>query len=129
MGAGRGVYYEPTRKYEPKEETISLREGLRRAVIDDTIEQFTKYLDKYSWFDHTWADYEYALVVACYNGRLDIVKLLVGKKTNIHAGNESALNWAAEGGHIDIVNYLISCGSNTKWMLPSLRKKINLGKK
>src|SRR5690606_33138000 len=57
-------------------------------------------------------DIEYALQLACENGHLEIVRLLISLNSNIHADNESALRLASENGHLEIVRLLISLNSN-----------------
>jgi uncharacterized protein len=55
------------------------------------------------------------LHVACIEGQIEIVKLLVqlGLDINIEAGtfNAGAINRAASEGHYDIVRYLLTCGA------------------
>jgi ankyrin repeat protein len=51
---------------------------------------------------------DWALRYAAYNGHLAIVKYLIEQGANIHARDDLALRWAAaaEGGHLQVVNYL-----------------------
>ncbi len=57
------------------------------------------------------------LLVACRNGNLDIVRLLLahGAIVNNPGSNYSALNNAAISGHIDVVNELLDRGANPTW--------------
>ena len=57
------------------------------------------------------------LLVACSNGNLDIVKLLLahGAIVNNPDSNYSALNNAAISGHIDVVNELLDRGADPTW--------------
>ncbi|MNV73869.1 Ankyrin repeat protein [compost metagenome] len=48
--------------------------------------------------------------MAASKGRLDVVKYLVEKGTDIHAEDEGALRWAAYNGHIDVVEFLLEKG-------------------
>ena len=56
------------------------------------------------------------LMVACKNGHLEIVKLLLKKGANVNFENDwhqSALMAAAEGGNVEVVNLLLEHGANT----------------
>jgi len=53
-----------------------------------------------------------ALRQACHNGHFSIVKYLVEEGANIHAENDSALRFSSERGHLDIVKYLVEEGAN-----------------
>ena len=51
-----------------------------------------------------------ALQSAAENGHLNIVQYLVSIGANIHASDDQALRLAAENGHLEIVQYLVSIG-------------------
>lgn len=55
---------------------------------------------------------EAALRYAADGGYLDIVKFLVENKAKIHAQRDEALCNAAEQGHLDVVKYLMQNGAN-----------------
>ncbi len=48
-----------------------------------------------------------ALRWASENGHLDVVRYLVKHGANIHANNDQALRWASEKGHLEVVKYLV----------------------
>ena len=54
----------------------------------------------------------YALHWASKNGHLEIVKLLLSKGADVHAGNNCALRCASENGHLEIVKLLLSKGAD-----------------
>ena len=58
------------------------------------------------------------LLVACRNGNLDIVRLLLahGAIVNNPDSNYSALNNAAISGHIGVVNKLLDRGADPTWV-------------
>ncbi len=53
-----------------------------------------------------------ALRWASNNGHLEVVKYLVGLDANIHTNDDLALIWASEEGHIEVVKYLVWVGAN-----------------
>ncbi len=53
-----------------------------------------------------------ALRWAAGQGHLDIVEFLVGKGANIPAQDEHALRWAANNGHLEVVKYLVEQGAD-----------------
>ena len=48
----------------------------------------------------------YALRWNAENGHLDVVKLLIEKGADIHAENDYALRWSAKYCHLEVVNLL-----------------------
>ena len=52
-----------------------------------------------------------ALFWAAEKGHLDIVKYLVGAGVNVHASNGDALAFAAYQGHLEIVKFLVESGA------------------
>lgn len=53
-----------------------------------------------------------SLIIASEHGFLDVVKYLVENGANIHADDESALEWAIIENNYDVVKYLIDKGAN-----------------
>ena len=45
-------------------------------------------------------------------GLLPVVKKLIEQGANVHAGNDKAIKWAAQNGHLETVKYLKSLGGN-----------------
>ena len=52
------------------------------------------------------------LMVACKNGHLEIVKLLLQKGADVDFEHQSALMAAVEGGNVEVVNLLLEHGAN-----------------
>ena len=52
------------------------------------------------------------LDIAASEGHLEIVKYLVNKGANIHAGDDYAVRVASRRGHLEIVKYLIKKGAD-----------------
>jgi ankyrin repeat protein len=52
------------------------------------------------------------LITASENGRLDLVKKLIGKGVDIHAENEYALRLVSTSGHLGVVKYLVGKGAD-----------------
>lgn len=96
---------------------------LREAVKNKSALEFKKFLKSRWCFTYSWSDYEMALQLAAELGKLDVVKVLVNEKTNIHAKDEYALRWAAENGHDDVVHFLLKKGANINALYPSVREK------
>jgi ankyrin repeat protein len=42
------------------------------------------------------------------NGHIDVVKFLVEKGSDIHAGHDYALKWSSQYGYIEVVKFLIN---------------------
>ena len=55
---------------------------------------------------------DYALISACQNGHLDIVKYLLKQGADIHVRNDLALRQASRKGHLKVVKYLVEQGAN-----------------
>jgi len=51
---------------------------------------------------------------ASYEGHLNVVKYLVSKGADIHAGDDESLRWASYEGHLNVVKYLVSKGANVE---------------
>jgi len=57
---------------------------------------------------------ETALRWASENGHLEVVKYLVNKGADIHTEGECVLRWSANNGHLKIVKYLLNKGNYPK---------------
>ena len=53
-----------------------------------------------------------ALCSASYDGHLEIVKLLLKNKADVHAKDDGALRFAAKSGHLEIVKLLLENGAD-----------------
>lgn len=54
-----------------------------------------------------------SLMIACFAGHLDIVKYLRSKGASWNAkdlGGCTAMHWAADGGHSDVIEWMIEDG-------------------
>ncbi|EAY04433.1 hypothetical protein TVAG_396190 [Trichomonas vaginalis G3] len=58
------------------------------------------------------------LIIASYNGHLEIVKYLIGigfdKNCQYKLNGSKAIHFASQNGHLEVVKYLISIGANPK---------------
>ncbi len=50
---------------------------------------------------------DYALRLASQGGHLDIVKYLINAGADIHGNDDFALRWASNNGHLEVVKYLV----------------------
>jgi len=78
----------------------------------------TGHLDALEWLFANGCDGETVvlfkrdpIIIASQQGHLEIVKSLIKHEANIHAAyrGKSAIHYAAEGGYISIIKYLIAC--------------------
>jgi len=53
-----------------------------------------------------------ALLLAAYEGHLEVVKLLIKNGANVHTRNDEALSFAAREGHFKVVKFLIKNGAD-----------------
>jgi ankyrin repeat protein len=53
-------------------------------------------------------DYNHAFINACYDGRLDIVQLILSKKLSPNVNMEQGLSQACEYNHVSIIMFLLS---------------------
>lgn len=58
------------------------------------------------------SDYEYIFVRLCEDGKLDLIKLFLNKRVDIHHQDDISLYYAVERGHTDVVKLLIDNGAN-----------------
>ena len=72
------------------------------------------------------ANNDLALRLAANNGHLNIVQYLVSKGANIHALSNGALMMAAMICHLPIILYLFSIGANTDILTAKLKAKFNI---
>ena len=123
----------PTINFERAQTYVEIRDvnfsSLTYAVREMSGVAVKNFLRSRPWLTYSWKDYEMALQLAAELGKLDVVKVFVGKKTNIHAEDERALRWAAENNHPDVVNYLVQQGADVRALFPSVREKFGLNKK
>lgn len=63
---------------------------------------------------------DHALVQASFQGRLDMVKLLVALSADVNAEGGLALLSAVDRGHFSVVKYLVSQGADVKENAPEL---------
>jgi hypothetical protein len=64
------------------------------------------------------------LLFSVKKNNLEIVKSLVQLGANIQAGNNCALKWASENGHLEMANFLVESGADAskKWKVFSGNK-------
>ena len=53
-----------------------------------------------------------ALWLASMNNHIEIVKLLLRAKADVHGNNDKALRWASHKGNIEVVKLLLEAGAN-----------------
>lgn len=59
-------------------------------------------------------EYNFALRLACEQGKKRLVEALLAEGVNVHAKNDEALRYASENGHIEVVKVLLSYGANVR---------------
>jgi len=96
-----------------------------KALRTNDVDHFRLALLEEGWnirFDH-----DFLLRMAAYEGKLDILKLLVEAGADIHAVNEFGLRWAANRDKFEVVKYLIEKGANLNELGLELLKKVRKG--
>lgn len=81
---------------------------LRSLCYKEDIETLRKNLSYYILCDYGWHLLRYSSEV----GKLKTIKLLVEMGVDIHQYEESALYWACRNRHLNVIEYLISQGSD-----------------
>jgi hypothetical protein len=123
-GAGVMLDYNRLGVVEPKiDRRASDLSALEDAVKKLSGTDFKNFLKSCPWLTYSWSDYEWALHIASKEGKLEIVKVLVDEKTNIHSKDEYALRWAAENKHDTVVHFLIKKGANINALFPSVKSR------
>jgi hypothetical protein len=55
---------------------------------------------------------DFAMRMASYYGRLDVIKYLIEKEGNVNANNDECLRHASSNGYVDVVKYLVENGAD-----------------
>ena len=67
---------------------------------------------------------DWAVIWASRNGHLDVVKFLVSVGSDIHAMDSEAIIYTSSNGHLDVVKFLCSKGVNTDYIFYDMKIEI-----